>query len=168
MTRLTMHAQGGMPPKSAVFAPPQPERRRLPIWAIIAGGALFLAMFAGLVVTTTLLFVQSRDVRALQASMALDEPAAPVTPVVQAEPVPVPVAPEPQIVSETEVTRTSVDLLGADLEEAEPAPRLLSERFRPPSCIDYLDTLAKITNVRFALGSNQPYADCCPRRSGHW
>ena len=61
MTRLTMHAQGGMPPKSAPFAPPQPAPRRMPIWALVGAGAVFLTMFAALVVTSTLLVVQSHS-----------------------------------------------------------------------------------------------------------
>lgn len=166
MTRLTMHAQGGMPPQSAAFAPPQPPQRRVPIWVIAGGGLLFLAMFAALVVTSTLLFVQSRDVRALQASMALDEPPAPV---VVAQPVAAAVAVDPvqEAAIETEVTRTSVDLLSANLPAATPepvrAPVPLGERIQAPSCIDYLDTLAKITEVRFPLGSNVPQAADMPR-----
>lgn len=168
MTRLTMHAQGGLPPKSAPFAPPQAPQRGTPVWILAGAGVLFLAMFTALVVTTTLLIVQSRDTRAAQASMALDEPPAPVVeaaPVV-AEPV---AAVEDEVVAETEVTRTSVDLLGSELPEPEPAPVIearatpLREQIQAPSCIDYLDTLAKITHVRFPLGSNEPAAADMPR-----
>ena len=163
MTRLTMHAQGGMPPKSAPFTPPQPAPRRMPIWVLVGAGAVFLTMFAALVVTSTLLVVQSRETRALQASMELNEPAAPV---VVATPV---VEPDAQIAAdaEPEVTRTSVDLLGADLPQPEPvraAPVVpLYERIQAPSCIDYLDTLVKITHVRFPLGSNEPAEADMPR-----
>ncbi|WP_415922071.1 OmpA family protein [Tateyamaria sp. SN6-1] len=162
MTRLTMHAQGGLPPQSAAFAPPQPAPRQVPLWAIVGGGFLFLAMFTALVVTTTLLIVQSRDAAQLQAAMALDEPPAPETPIVQAASVPA-VATD----VEPEVTRTSVDLLGADLAAPERArvvpPVALQERIQAPSCIDYLDTLVKITHVRFPLGSNEPAAADMPR-----
>ena len=164
MTRLTMHAQGGLPPKSAPFAPPQPAQRRVPIWMIAGAGAVFLAMFTALVVTTTLLVVKSQDARTLRAQMALDEPAAPVV---------VPPAPEaavkPVYEIAAEVTRTSVDLLGAEVPEPSPTPVQtvaappLRERIQLPSCIDYLDTLAKITHVRFPLGSNEPSAADMPR-----
>lgn len=155
MTRLTMHAQGGMPPKSAPFVPPQPKRR-VPFWMVAGAGAVFLMMFAALVVVSTLLVMQSRETRALQASMALHEPAAPV---VVSEPVP-----EPQIVEETEVTRTSVDLLAAEPPKPRPVPAVpLQKRIQLPSCIDYLDTLVKITHVRFPLGSNEPAAADMPR-----
>ncbi|WP_299685721.1 OmpA family protein [uncultured Tateyamaria sp.] len=158
MTRLTMHAQGGQPPKSAPFAPPQPPQRRTPVWALIGAGALFLTMFTALVVTSTLLIVQSRETQAMQ----LDEPAAPV--VALADPAPNPVV---ETAAETEVTRTSMDLLGADLPQPEPVraapPVPLRQRIQAPSCIDYLDTLVKITHVRFPLGSNEPAAADMPR-----
>lgn len=163
MTRLIMHAQGGLPPKSAAFAPPEPPQRGLPVWLIAGVGGVFLIMFTALVVMTTLLVVQSRNAEALQARMALDEPAAPVTPVA---PVPTPPA-AAELAPEAEVTRTSVDLLGADLPQPEPVlatpAKPLRQQIQAPSCIDYLDTLAKITHVRFPLGSNQPAEADMPR-----
>ncbi|MEL7093129.1 MAG: OmpA family protein [Pseudomonadota bacterium] len=173
MTRLTMHAKGGMPSKSAEFVPPQhtadprPQPRfALPLWVILGGGGVFLAMFTALIVLTTLVVVQSRETTRLQAAMTLNEPAAPaVLPVVQQAPVePLPSA-EPEA---AEVTRTEVNLLATDNVQpvstparVEPLP--LSSRIKPPSCVDYLDTLVKITHVRFPLGSNEPASADMPR-----
>lgn len=171
MTRLTLHAKGGMPSKSAEFAPqpsthsnphPQPA---VPFWAWVGGGAVFLFMFAGLIVLTTVVIMQSRATAQLQAAMELNEPPAPPTFV--AAPLD-PQTPAP------EVTRTDVNLLGADPGATVPAPlpaRVapptpsvpLNMRIKPPSCVDYLDTLVKITHVRFPLGSNEPAAADLPR-----
>lgn len=165
MTRLTMNSQGGMAYQSAPFAPPQPQRKT-PVLLFAGLGVLFLAMFTALVVTTTLLIVRSGDDRAVEVAVA-----APVGVV--------PAATTPGAEDTAEVTRGDVNLLQGDLPalaatpEPEPAPVLasvaptppirLNERYKQPSCIDYLDTLVKITHVRFPLGSNEPHASDMPR-----
>ena len=165
-----------MPSKSAEFVPPQPTddprpqpRFALPLWAILSGGGIFIAMFTALVVLTTLVFVQSRETAQLRAAMTLNEPAAPPVPVAQ----PALVQPAPAVApAAAEVTRTEVNLLATEGEEpnvlatrVEPpvvmAP--LNTRIKPPSCVDYLDTLVKITHVRFPLGSNEPASADMPR-----
>ncbi|MEO0863719.1 MAG: OmpA family protein [Pseudomonadota bacterium] len=160
MTKLTMNSHGGMPPHSAAFVPPQPKP---PVLLYVGVGVLFLAMFTALVVTTTLLVVQSRDRAAPQMAAAVVAP-----------------VPEPVIAAEpSEVTRTSVNLLDTDLDAQAPAPApdpkpvlaavapttsiRLNERYKQPSCIDYLDTMVKITQVRFPLGSNEPHESDMPR-----
>ncbi|MEO9683819.1 MAG: OmpA family protein [Tateyamaria sp.] len=149
----------------------------MPVWVWAVGGLAFLFMFAGLVVTTTLLIVQSnrsdqvreiatqlnepsyaevetdvvtrQDVNILEADVA-QAAAAPATPEVVAAvaaPTPAPVQPE------TRVASASI-----------PPVRLgAAHRYRVPSCVDYLDTLVKITNVRFAVGSDAPIDADMPR-----
>lgn len=167
MTRLTMNSQGGLPPQSAAFGPPP---RKTPVLLYAGLGAVFLVMFTALVVTTTLLVVQSRDNAQLPQLASAEAAAAPApapTPAVEAaEPVAAEATPE--------VTRTSVNLLDNDLVVPAPAPvpapepvafapPVLNERIKAPSCIDYLDTLVKITHVRFPLGSNEPHPADMPR-----
>lgn len=170
-----MNSQGGLPPRSAAFAPPpEPPKPKVPVWFYIGGGALFLLMFAALVVTSTLLFVQSKETEIAART------AAPAT--VQA---PVAAAALPQgeamEAEETVATRASVNLLDSEL-QADATPTALAATaavdLKPstldvlkslnvseklPNCVDYLDTMAKITDVRFPLGSNLPHTSDLPR-----
>ena len=170
MAKLTMNTPGSGTPRQAEFQPqPQPQVSKL---VLVGGGAVFLAMFSGLVVTTTLLVTRDRtpEVTFSENATALEEPslvdltnavarqevsllqaeAAEAMPVL-AEPVAVPepvVVPVPQAPAQIEVasaTRTQLRL-GAE------------HRYRVPSCVDYLDTQVKITTVNFPLGSDTPIA----------
>ena len=144
----------------------------MPLWASVGAGVVFLSMFTGLVVTTTLLVVNTRETQALRETIAVEEPVAAVFESLPAAVPEVADAAMDEIIDdaaapEPEVTRTSVDLLGGDLAETEaPSPRpqvRLADRIQLPNCIDYLDTLAKITQVRFPLGSNEPSEADLPR-----
>ncbi|MEO9725264.1 MAG: OmpA family protein [Tateyamaria sp.] len=175
MAKLTMNSPGGHAPRQSEFS--QSQSSSMPVWVWAVGGLAFLFMFAGLVVTTTLLIVQSnrsdqvreiatqlnepsyaevetdvvtrQDVNILEADVA-QAAAAPATPEVVAAvaaPTPAPVQPE------TRVASASI-----------PPVRLgAAHRYRVPSCVDYLDTLVKITNVRFAVGSDAPIDADMPR-----
>ncbi|WP_299722550.1 OmpA family protein [uncultured Tateyamaria sp.] len=169
MAKLTMNTPGRDSPRQAEFAPPK-KRNTIPKWMMISGGALFLAMFTGLVVTTTLLISQTNRSEALarEIAQALDEPALPelantvtrqevsllqsgdtvetpglADPVQIADPQVTPVVQPPKSVEVAAVTRPKLGL-GAE------------HRYRVPSCVDNLDTLVKITTVRFPLGSDVP------------
>lgn len=166
MTKLTMNTYGGGPPREATFAPP--PRNGVPLWIIAGGAFLFLALFTGLVVTTTLLIVQSNRAEQARfvAATQLDEP--------------------PYAGAANEVTRTDVNMLQSDpiTHQAPMTPTVAAAlapidavpavapasaafalgrpgalyRYRVPSCVDYLDTLVKITTVRFGVGSDDPIA----------
>lgn len=167
MTKLTMNTQGGYTPQQQTFAPP-PQRGGLSGWAIAGGAFVFLALFAGLIVTTTLLFVQSNQPVATAAT-DLTEPTF-------------------QGASDA-VTRTNVNLLQTEqattpqpeavVAAAAPAPAPVPQpttapvqvatttntvplrlgrfhRYRVPTCVDYLDTLVGITTVNFPVGGDDP------------
>ncbi|MEM6371582.1 MAG: OmpA family protein [Pseudomonadota bacterium] len=178
MAKLTMNTPGRSVPRQAEFMPPKSSA--LPRWAVAGGAALLLVMFTGLVVTTTLLVSQTKRTKAaeLATARALEEPTLPEltntvarqdVSLLQAEtagatpglatpgtptPVPAPatptkavaaVAPEPEPVPVKVAAETYTPLrLGAE------------HRYRVPSCVDYLDTMVKITTVRFPLGSDDP------------
>lgn len=176
MAKLTLNTPGGYPPRQAEFAPP--KRESIPKWAIAGGAVLFLTMFTGLVVTTTLLVSQSSrtDAAALATARALLEPAYPdpgnqvarqqvsLLQTVAATPAPTPApavpvgaaapeaAPVPEVAAEPVTART--------IEVAAVTPTQLglgaAHRYRVPSCVDYLETLVKITTVNFPLGSDEP------------
>ncbi|MEM6758544.1 MAG: OmpA family protein [Pseudomonadota bacterium] len=139
------------------------------MWAVLGGGALLLIMFTALVVLTTLVVVQTRETTQLQAVMSFSEPTAPAVPARdQAARLPA----ENTLSDSAEVTRTEVNLLAAEastpvtatVQTEVEAPKVpLNERIKPPSCVDYLDTLVKITHVRFPLGSNEPTSADLPR-----
>ncbi|MFL4469776.1 OmpA family protein [Tateyamaria armeniaca] len=134
------------------------------------GAAVFLVMFTGLVVTTTLLVTQSNqsEAAALATARGLEEPTLPAldntvarqdvsllqsdsvaetpglaTPV---EPVQSEVTPETPKPASIEVAAATFAPLGLGADH----------RYRVPSCVDYLDTLVKITTVNFPLGSDKP------------
>ena len=168
MAKLTLNTPGGYPPRQAEFAPP--KRESIPKWAIAGGAVLFLTMFTGLVVTTTLLVSQSSrtDAAALATARALLEPAYPdpgnqvarqqvsLLQTVAATPTPAPAvtvgAAAPEVAAEPVTVRT--------IEVAAVTPTQLglgaAHRYRVPSCVDYLETLVKITTVNFPLGSDEP------------
>jgi outer membrane protein OmpA-like peptidoglycan-associated protein len=166
MTKLTMNTQGGYAPQQQTFAPP--PRSGLSGWAIAGGAFVFLALFAGLVVTTTLLFMQSNqpvatasavglvepdnantsdavtrtNVNLLQTEQNVTQPAAPAAVVAAVAPAPT-IAPEP--------VKPAVQVASA-------APLRLgrNHRYRVPTCVDYLDTLVGITTVKFPVGGDDP------------
>ncbi|WP_299620577.1 OmpA family protein [uncultured Tateyamaria sp.] len=169
MTKLTMNTQGGYAPQQQAFAPP-PQRAGLSGWVIAAGAFVFLALFAGLIVTSTLLFVQSNQNIAAAANTGLTEPTFPG--------------------ATDAVTRTNVNLLQSEqattppattavIAAVAPAPTPVPQpteapvqvastvntvplrlgrfhRYRVPSCVDYLDTMVGITTVNFPVGGDQP------------
>ena len=170
MAKLTMNTPGSRTPREAVFVPQ--KQQGISKWVLAAGAAVFLAMFTGLVVTTTLLVTQQNRAAVVVAetATALEEPSlvdltnavarqemsllqsemAEVTPAiaapVQAPPTEVePEAPAPEPIEVAAATRTPLRLGAA-------------HRYRVPSCVDYLDTLVKITTVNFPLGSDIPVA----------
>ena len=74
MAKLTMNTPGSGSPRLAEFQPqPQPQVSKL---VLVGGGAVFLAMFSGLVVTTTLLVTRDRtpEVTFSENATALEEP----------------------------------------------------------------------------------------------
>lgn len=178
-----MNSPGGDAPRHSEFSPPQ--QNAMPAWVWAVGGLAFLFMFTGLVVTTTLLIVQSnRPDPVREIATQLNEPSyAEATPAV--------------VAGQDIVTRQDVNILAtnaasaatttvtpevvAAITPATPAPapaapetRVASasiapvrlgaaHRYRVPSCVDYLDTLVKITNVRFAVGSDAPIDADMPR-----
>jgi outer membrane protein OmpA-like peptidoglycan-associated protein len=165
MAKLTINTPGGQAPRQAEFMPP--ARTGIPVWLIAGGAVLFLIMFTGLVVTTTLLIVQSNRAETAQMAAAtqLDEPsyadAANVVTrqdmnMLQAQPATGVAAP----VTTTPVSANVPAAASANVSATRtvPAPIRLgaAHRYRVPSCVDYLDTLVKITTVRFPLGSDAP------------
>jgi len=165
MAKLTINTPGGQPPRQAEFMPP--ARTGIPVWLIAGGAVLFLIMFTGLVVTTTLLIVQSNraETARMTAATQLDEPsyadAANVVTrqdmnMLQAQPATGVAAP----VTTTPVSANVPAAASANVSATRtvPAPIRLgaAHRYRVPSCVDYLDTLVKITTVRFPLGSDAP------------
>lgn len=168
MAKLTMNTPGRKSPREADFVPP--KRNTIPKWMMVGGGALFLVMFTGLVVTTTLLIAQTnrsgavalgfpqevedpvasdldntvtrQEVSLLQSGDAVEAPG--VADRVQiADPV---VRPAVRMSKSIEVIAATPPKLGLGAEH----------RYRVASCIDYLDTLVKITTVRFPVGSDVP------------
>lgn len=115
---------------------------------LVTSGAVFLTMFAGIVVLSTLLIMRPAvpQAQSVLSATQFDEPALPE-------------------VTEA-VTRAELDILQPQPAEAEvtqvaasAAPRLRPEhRYRVPGCIDHLDTLVKISTVRFATASDKPVA----------
>lgn len=170
-----MNSLGGHSPQQSDFEPPQ--RAAMPLWVILAGGFTMLLMFTGLVVTTTLLIVQSNradtarviatqldepvyaqveadDVTRQDVNILTPEAAAPqvttpevIAAVVPAAPAPAPAAPETKVAS----TSFTPVRLGA------------AHRYKVPSCVDYLDTLVKITSVRFEVGGDTAVDADLPR-----
>jgi len=169
MTKLTMNTQGGYAPQQQAFAPPPQPRSGLSGWVIAGGAFVFLALFTGLIITSTLLFVQSNQPATTAAATGLTEPTL-------------------QPASDA-VTRTNVDLLRTDQAApaqpaaptqvvaaavpapvAQPAPAPVQvastntvplrlgrfHRYRVPTCVDYLDTLVGITTVNFPVGGDEP------------
>ena len=170
MAKLTMNTPGSRTPKEAVFAPQ--KKQEISKWILAGGAAVFLAMFTGLVVTTTLLLSQQTrtEVAAVETARALEEPSLPeltdavtrqemsllqsdtaevipaiAAPAEVAAPEVVPETPAPAAIEVAAATRTPLRLGAA-------------HRYRVPSCVDYLDTLVKITTVNFPLGSDIPVA----------
>ena len=170
MAKLTMNTPGSRTPKEAVFAPQ--KKQEISKWILAGGAAVFLAMFTGLGVTTTLLLSQQNrtEVAAVETARALEEPSLPeltdavtrqemsllqsdtaevipaiAAPAEVAAPEVVPETPAPAAIEVAAATRTPLRLGAA-------------HRYRVPSCVDYLDTLVKITTVNFPLGSDIPVA----------
>ncbi|WP_159089107.1 OmpA family protein [Tateyamaria sp. Alg231-49] len=168
MAKLTMNTPGSSTPREAVFVPP--KQQGISKWILAAGAAVFLAMFTGLVVTTTLLLSQQNQtvVEVAETATALEEPSLPdLTNAVTRQEMSL-------LKSETEeaIPAIAAPVLpqSAEVEPEAPAPiavaaatrtplRLgVAHRYRVPSCVDYLDTLVKITTVNFPLGSDIPVA----------
>lgn len=171
MAKLTMNTPGSRTPREAVFQPQ--KKQEISKWILAGGAAVFLAMFTGLVVTTTLLLSQQNRVAVAKAAIptALEEPSlmdltnavsrqemsllqsdtAEVIPVIAA-----PVeAPTPEVVPEAVPEPAPIEVAAAT---RTPLGLGAEHRYRVPSCVDYLDTLVKITTVNFALGSDIPVA----------
>ena len=170
MAKLTMNTPGRRTPKEAVFAPQ--KKQEISKWILAGGAAVFLAMFTGLVVTTTLLLSQQTrtEVAAVETARALEEPSLPeltdavtrqemsllqseTAEVIPAIAVPAE-APAPEVVPETPAP-TAIEVAAAT---RTPLRLGAAHRYRVPSCVDYLDTLVKITTVNFPLGSDIPVA----------
>ena len=165
MAKLTMNTPGGQAPRQADFMPP--ARGQIPVWLIAGGAVLFLVMFTGLVVTTTLLIVQSNraETARIAAATQLDEPSyAEATNVVtrqdmnMLQPQPVDRLAAPLTATPTQVSVPATVPAPVQVASAAPVRLGAAHRYRVPSCVDYLDTLVKITTVRFPLGSDTPSA----------
>lgn len=170
MAKLTMNTPGSRTPREAVFAPQ--TKQKISKWVLGGAAAVFLAMFTGLVVTTTLLLSQQEQTGIASAEIAtgLQEPSLPdLTNAVArqelsllqaetAEAIPavaVPVqAPPPDVEPEVPAS-PPVEVAAAT---RTPLRLGAQHRYRVPSCVDYLDTLVKITTVNFPLGSDIPVA----------
>ncbi|MEO9573061.1 OmpA family protein [Tateyamaria sp.] len=163
-----MNTPGSSTPREAVFVPQ--KQQGISKWILAAGAAVFLAMFTGLVITTTLLISQQNRAGLVTAetATALEEPSLPdltnavarqemsllQTETAEAVPAIATPAPTPEIEQEAPAPKP--------IEVAATTPSTLrlgaTHRYRVPSCIDYLDTLVKITTVNFPLGSDIPVA----------
>lgn len=153
----------------------------MPFWVWAIGGLVFLLLFSALIVTTTLLIAQSNRVQSERViATQLNEPtftAVETGDVVSRQDVNI-LATD---VTQQETTTATPEVVAAVTpasptpeEPAEPETRVASvssnpvrlgaaHRYKIPSCVDYLDTLVKITSVRFAVGSDAPVDADMPR-----
>lgn len=164
MAKLTMNSPGGHAPRQSEFS--LPKRETVPVWMLAAGGVAFLLMFTGLVVTTTLLIVQSnRPAPERVIATQLDEPSyADVSPedvtrqdmnILNSE---TPGTAMPEVVAAVAPPAVAPAASEVKVASAASVPVRLgsAHRYKVPSCVDYLETLVKITTVRFAVGSDKP------------
>lgn len=167
MAKLTMNTPGSDTPRQADFLPP--GKHGVQNWVAVGAAGLFLVVFTALVVTTTLLITQPGQTEA--TVIAFDEPSlAELTELVTRQELSLLQA-EAELAANGLAAPTGAALPaipgGAPQEQAAaqikaavdtPQPKALGaeHRYRIPSCVDFLDTLVKITTVNFAVGSDVP------------